>query len=122
MATKMLVHHLALIPSRKCALPNHQLVTRQVIYDRAHEALEYLMELVPTAAHSTFFPALVAEFPNKSEKQLAHTTYLTNLLRVVEYAPSLRSKILAMVIERIIKIDIEIQADIEDLEEDEGNN
>ena len=80
------------------------------------------MELVPTAAHSTFFPALVAEFPNKSEKQLAHTTYLTNLLRVVEYAPSLRSKILAMVIERIIKIDIEIQADIEDLEEDEGNN
>lgn len=122
MATKMLVHHLALVSSRKCTLPKHQPVTRQVIYDRAHEALEHLMELVPTAAHSTFFPALVAEFPNKSEKQLAHTTYLANLLRVVEYAPSLRSKILAMIIERIIKIDIEIQADIEELEEDEGDH
>lgn len=122
LVTKMLVHHLSLGSPRMCNLPDHKPVTRQIIYDRAHEALEYIMELVPTAAHSTLFPSLVAEFPNKAEKRLAHTTYLTNLLRVVEYAPALRSKIIAMVIERIIKIDIEVQVDIEDLEEEEGNN
>jgi len=121
LVTKMLVHHLALGSSRMCTLPNHKPVTRHVIYDRTHEALEYIMELVPTAGHSTLFPALVAEFPNKSEKRFAHTTYLRNLLRVAEYAPALRSKIIAMVIERVIKIDIEVQADIEDLEEDEGD-
>ncbi|KAF8477454.1 RNA polymerase I-specific transcription initiation factor RRN3-domain-containing protein [Kalaharituber pfeilii] len=122
LVTKMLVHHLALNSSRMCTLPNHPPVTRDVIYDRTHAVLEYIMELVPTAAHSTLFPALVAEFPNKAEKRLAQTTYLSNLLRVVEYAPALRSKVLAMVIERIIKIDIEIQADIEDLPEDEGDD
>jgi len=79
------------------------------------------MELVPTAAYSTFFPALVAEFPNKSEKKLAHTTYLTNLLRVTDYVPAFRSKLMAMVMEKVIKIDIEIQADIEDLEDEDGD-
>ena len=105
-----------------CTLPNHQPVTRQVIYDRTHEALEYIMDLVPTAAHSTLFPVLVSEFPNKSEKRLAQTTYLQNLLQVIEYAPELRSKVLAMVVERVIKIDIEIQADIEDLQGEEGDS
>ena len=103
-------------------MPDHQPVTRQTIYNRAHEALQYIMELVPTATHSTLLPALVAEFPNKAENQNAHVTYLTNLLQVVQYAPSLRSKILAMVMEKVIKIDIEIQADIEDLTEDEGGS
>ncbi|KAI5780709.1 RNA polymerase I-specific transcription initiation factor RRN3 [Peziza echinospora] len=116
MVTKMLVKHLALRSSRMCNLPNHKPVTRATVYNRTHEALQYIMELVPTAAHSTFLPALIAEFPNKSESRLAHTTFLANLLHVVEYTPALRSKVLAMVIERVIKIDIEVQADIEDLE------
>lgn len=103
-----------------CTLPNHQPVTRQTIYNRTHEALQYIMELVPTAAYSTLYPALVKEFPNKGEKKLAHTTYLSNLLRVIDYVPSFRSKIMAMVMEKVIKIDIEIQADIEDLEDESG--
>lgn len=109
-----------LVPGSLRKLPNHQPVSRPTIHDRVHYALQFILDLVPTAAFSTLFPALVAEFPHKSEKKQAHMSYLRNLLRVTEYAPALRGKVLAMLIDRVIKVDVEIQVDLEDLEEEEG--
>lgn len=94
---------------------------REVIYDRVHFALEFILYLVPTAAFSTLFPALVMEFPHKSEKRMAHTTYIANLLRAVEYTPSLRNKLLAVITDRVIKVDTEIQADLDELEDNQGD-
>lgn len=108
------------MPNHTGKLPGHQFVLRPVILDRVHYALQFILDLVPTAAFSTLFPTLVAEFPHKSERKQAHTNYLKNLLRVVEYAPALRNKILTMLIDRVIKVDIEIQVDLDELEEDEG--
>lgn len=108
------------VPSHTTRLPGHQPVSRSVIDDRVHYALQFILDLVPTAAFSTLFPALVAEFPHKSEKKQAHKNYMRNLLRVVEYAPALRNKLLAMLTDRVIKVDVEIQVDLDELEEDEG--
>lgn len=91
-----------------------------MIDDRIHYALQFILDLVPTAAFSTLFPTLVAEFPHKSEKKQAHKNYMRNLLRVLEYAPALRNKVLAMLTDRVIKVDVEIQVDLDELEEDEG--
>lgn len=110
------------VPNRIGELPGHQPVSRAAIYDRAHYALQFILDLVPTAAFSTLFPALVAEFPHKSERKQTHTNYLKNLLRVTEYAPALRNKALAMLTDRIIKVDVEIQVDLDELEEDEGED
>ncbi|KAL7269125.1 DNA independent RNA polymerase I transcription factor [Rhizina undulata] len=118
--TKMLVGHLGALSSSIYKLPGHMPVARSTVYDRAHFALQFILDLVPTAAFSTLFPALVEEFPHKSEKKLAHTCYLMNLLRVIEYAPSLKNKVLGMITDRVIKIDIEIQVDLDELEDDEG--
>lgn len=101
-------------------LPNHSPVKRSVIYERVHYALQFILDLVPTAAFSTLFPALISEFPHKSESKRAHVTYVTNLLRVIEYAPSLRNKLLTFITDRVIKIDTEIQADLDDLEDEQG--
>jgi len=101
-------------------LLNHSPVKRSVIYERVHYALQFILDLVPTAAFSTLFPALISEFPHKSESKRAHVTYVTNLLRVIEYAPSLRNKLLIFITDRVIKIDTEIQADLDDLEDEQG--
>lgn len=53
------------------------------------------------------------------EKKEEHTAYLSNILRVIDYVPALRQKILAVVTDRTIKIDVEIQGYLEDLDEDE---
>jgi RNA polymerase I-specific transcription initiation factor RRN3 len=118
--TKMLVGDLGLLPRELGKLPGYPVIDRNTIYDRVHYALQYILELVPTAATSTLFPQLVAEFPHKSERKLEHTLYLANLLRVVEYVPALRNKLLSVITDRVIKIDIEIQVDLDELEDDEG--
>ncbi|KAL0637184.1 DNA independent RNA polymerase I transcription factor [Maublancomyces gigas] len=118
--TEMLVGYFGFLPNHTTRLPGHQPVSRSVIDDRIHYALQFILDLVPTAAFSTLFPALVAEFPHKSEKKQAHKNYMRNLLRVVEYAPALRNKLLAMLTDRVIKVDVEIQVDLDELEEDEG--
>lgn len=108
------------VPNNVARLPGHEPVSRPEIVDRIHYTLQFILDLVPTAIFSTLFPALVAEFPHKSERKQAHKNYMRNLLRVVEYAPALRNKLLAMLTDRVIKVDVEIQVDLDELEEDEG--
>jgi len=119
LVTKMLVRNLSFLPSSTGNLPGYVFVDRNTIYDRVHYALQYIITLVPTAASSTLFPLLVAEFPHKSERKLEHTCYLANMLRVAEYVPALRRKLLSVITDRVIKIDIQIQVDLDELEDDE---
>ena len=45
---------------------------------------------------------------------------MQNLLKVIHYAPELRSDILALITERLVKIDVQVQVDVEELEEEVG--
>ncbi|KAF9580611.1 hypothetical protein BGW38_002672 [Lunasporangiospora selenospora] len=89
---------------------------RQRHYDRAHQALKYILGLIPTG-RTSLFPLLAAEFPHKRESINAQTTFVKNILRVLDYAPDLRAQILGVVIDRIIQIDVEIQVELEELED-----
>ena len=44
--------------------------------------------------------------------------FVSNLLKTTEYAPELQADILALVTDKVIKIDAEVQSDLEDLAED----
>ncbi|KAG6832183.1 hypothetical protein H0H92_004915 [Tricholoma furcatifolium] len=94
-------------------------LTRRVIYDRLHFMLQHLLSLVPTLP-STLQPLLVRNFPHKRQKELAHTTYIRNLLRVSEYCPELTEKIFATIVDRAIQIDVEVQVELEELDEQEA--
>lgn len=120
-ATRMLVEFFGYLPTSLGKLPDHEPVSRTMIRTRVHYALQFILDLVPTATFSTLFPALVAEFPHKSDKKQAHINYLQNVLRVIEYAPALKNRLLAMVTDRVIKVDVEIQVNVEDLEDEEGD-
>ena len=90
------------------------------IHHRVHLALRYLFQLVPSAS-SALISAVTRQFPHLSDSKGTHATYVKNLLRIIEYAPELRGEILALITERVVKIDVEIQVDLEDLADDVGD-
>ncbi|KAG2145780.1 RNA polymerase I-specific transcription initiation factor RRN3 [Suillus clintonianus] len=93
-------------------------VTRRVIYDRQHALLEHLFNLVPTLP-SSLAPLLVRNFPHKRQPQAAHVAYIRNLLRVTEYCGELSERVLGLIVDRALMVDVEIQVELEELEDTE---
>lgn len=82
-------------------------------------ALKYLLQLIPSAS-GAISSILTAAFPHSTDSKRAHIAYVQNLLRIIDYAPELRSNILLLITERLVKIDVQVQVDVEDLEDDVG--
>lgn len=93
-------------------------LTRRVIYDRQHALLEHLLNLVPTLP-SSLAPLLVQNFPHKRQPQAAHVAYIRNLLRVTEYCGELSERVLGLIVDRALMVDVEIQVELEELEDTE---
>lgn len=102
-------------------LPNQPSVTRPQIYRRTHAALKYLLQLVPSAS-GTLSDALAKTFPPESDSGRAHSVFVQNLLNIIDYAPELQSEILSLITERLVKMDVQVQVDIEALAEDVGED
>ena len=109
------------VPLSNGQLPDYPSINRTQLYARAHLALKYLLQLIPSAS-GLVSPILAASFPPSTDSSRAHVAYVRNLLKIIEYAPELRSDILVLITERLIKIDLQVQEDLENLEEevDEG--
>lgn len=80
-------------------------LTRSVVYDRLHHLLRHLLSLIPTLP-STLHPLLVRNFPHKRQSQTTQVTYIRNLLRATEYCSELADRILALIIDRALQIDV----------------
>lgn len=80
-------------------------LTRRVIYDRQHALLEYMFSLVPTLP-SSLAPLLVRNFPHKRQPQVAHVAYVRNLLRVTEYCGELSARVLGLLVDRALMVDV----------------
>ena len=81
---------------------------------RVHFALKSILQHVPTASQ-VLAGTLGSHFPYPSDSKRTHIQYVRSALRIVDYAPELRSDILELVTERMVKIDVEIQVDLEEL-------
>ena len=95
------------------------MVTRLTIYARAHRALRYLLELIPSAGR-ILSSAMTTAFPHQTDSRRSHVIYIQNLLKLVEYSPQLRGDVLALITERLVKLDVQVQVDLEDLADDVG--
>lgn len=100
--------------------------------------LQHLQELIPTLP-STLLPHLLKHFPHRRLSKNCQITYIRNLLRVSTYCSSLTERILTVIVERAIQIDVrllilparncltiasqvEIQVEFEELEVAEEDN
>lgn len=92
-------------------------IPRSKIYGRAHKTLQYLLQIIPSACR-ILLSVLTHGFPHQSDSRRAHLIYVHNLLQITEYAPILQTDVLALITERLMKIDVQVQEDLEDLAED----
>lgn len=63
-------------------------------------------------------PILSARFPAPEDSKREHTTYINNIIRLIEYAPELKSDVFALITDRLVKIDVQMQVDLDDLEDE----
>ncbi len=87
------------------------------MYARSHMALKHILELVPSAS-SSLLAILAANFPHSTDSKRAHRDYINNMITLAQYVPELKAEVMALTTERLVKIDVQVQVDMEDLEED----
>jgi RNA polymerase I-specific transcription initiation factor RRN3 len=114
----MLVKSLTLLHPSVGKLPGLEPVSQVEMHQRVHAALSNVLDLVPFARESLVAVA-TSQFPHKSERLGAQTTFVANLLRLTQYVPSIEGAILGIIIDKLISIDVEIQVDLEDVEIEE---
>ncbi|KAL4780828.1 RNA polymerase I-specific transcription initiation factor RRN3 [Aspergillus varians] len=118
---KMLANYMGELPRGTGKLPGYPHVHPAEAYTRVHMALRHVMQLVPSGSGS-LSPILCSQFPFDTDSAKANIAYTQNLVRVIRYAPELQADILALITEKLVKIDVLIQVDMEDLEDEEGED
>ncbi|PWN40701.1 RNA polymerase I-specific transcription initiation factor RRN3 [Ceraceosorus guamensis] len=101
--------------------PTQPLPPRKHTYYHIHLLLRSLLSLIPTLP-SQLAPLLVRSFPHKREGKVAHLVFVSNALKLCEYAPELAETVLSCVVDRGMQIDVEIQLELDDLEDDVDPN
>ncbi|KAK5629903.1 hypothetical protein RRF57_005618 [Xylaria bambusicola] len=91
-------------------------VVREAAQERLHVALRYILSLFP-AAESVLEPILASKYPFHEEPKRTHLAYVDNLLRLRQYSPGLRHDIMDLIISRLVKIDVEMQMDLDDMDD-----
>ncbi|KAJ5132934.1 hypothetical protein N7448_007092 [Penicillium atrosanguineum] len=114
---KMLLTPLGGVPRGTGKLPGYPIVPVSEIYSRVHMALRHVMRLIP-AGSSTLSPILTQQFPYETDPAKSYVAYTRNIIQIFSYAPELQSDILALITEKLVKVDVQIQADLEDFEEE----
>jgi len=82
------------------------------IHDLVHTAIHRLTKLMPSAV-AILFQLLIELYPHRRLDSIIQQIYVKNLLRIGEYIPSLRDRVLTIVIEKMIHLDVEVIADVE---------
>ncbi|KAL1296689.1 hypothetical protein AAFC00_000165 [Neodothiora populina] len=113
-----IVRHFVHLPASLGRIPGESQVSRQQMTPRLHNALRYLLRLIPSAS-SALVESLRAAFPNHhTATRQSYVGYVKSALRVVDYAPELKAEILTLVTERLVKVDVEVQEEIDELDDD----
>ena len=113
-----IVRHFTELPSSLGRVPGDPTISRRQMLDRLHSVLEYLLRLIPSAS-GDLAVVLRSEFPNhRTATRRAYISYVTNLFKIAAFTPELKGDILTLTLERIVKIDVEVQEELDDLEED----
>lgn len=110
---------LTLSPVRGSAgrLPDNVPVRRSQLLDRVHITLDQILQKVPSAL-GALKAVLSSSFPSETDSVNTHVDYTTDILKIISYAPALKSDILLLIMDKVVKIDVQIQVDIDDLEDD----
>ena len=74
-------------------------------FGQVHVFLSTVLRVVPTSMQS-LMPLLTEAFPHKRLDMASHVWYTRNILLIAGYAPAMISDIIALIVERIIQLDV----------------
>ena len=113
----ILVKNLSGIPSTVGRLRNEPVVPKAQMNSRLHATLKHLLSVLPSAS-SVLSSILARRYPASEDPKSMHVNFGLHVLRMVEYAPELKSEILSTIVDRLVKIDVEIQVEMDRIDED----
>ena len=91
-------------------------ISRETMRQRLHLGLRYLLGLFP-GARSMLLNLITTKFPYSEDSKKVHEAYVDNLLRLREYSHDPRD-IMELITSRIVKLDVEMQLDLEDMDDE----
>lgn len=112
-----LVSNLSRLPASYGRLPEEIPVPRSKMFGRLHTAIKALLRQTPSAS-SQLMRALKQAFPTDAATLRSYMLYQKNLFHLAKNIPELKAEIIALLVRRLVDIDVQIQQDIEDLEEE----
>lgn len=98
------------------AVPNYPSVSRDVVQERLHVAIRYLLKLFPAAEH-VLEHLIHTKYPYHDDSTRMHLAYVNNLLKLWQYWPNLRTNVMELIISRVVKIDVEMQMNLNDMDD-----
>lgn len=96
--------------------PNCASVSTETMRQRLHMGLRYLLALFP-AARSVLIGIVTSKFPYSEESKKVHLAYVDNLLRLRKHTPEVDRDIMELITSRVVKLDVEMQLDLEDADD-----
>ncbi|KAF4123446.1 hypothetical protein GMORB2_6147 [Geosmithia morbida] len=113
----MMVENFKISRSSAWTVADFPSVSRDAMRARLHRALRHLLQIFP-AAGSVLESLLGSKFPFPDDPLRTHMAYVYNIIRVQEYAPALREEVLDLILDRVVKLDAQMQLDLEDVDDD----
>ncbi|OTA99561.1 hypothetical protein M426DRAFT_325030 [Hypoxylon sp. CI-4A] len=96
------------------AVPDYPTVSQEDARERLHVALQYLIRLFP-AAKPVMEHLINTKYPYHDDPKRMHMAFVDNLLRLRSYCDDLKTEIIDLIVSRVVKIDVEMQMDLEDM-------
>ena len=113
----MIVGNFMLTRPSEWSVNDYPEVGREMMRGRLHQTLQHLLQIFP-AASSVLENMLGSKFPFPNDSLRTHMAYIHNILRVKDYVPELQDEVLDIILTRAVKIDSQMQVDLEDLDDD----
>ncbi|VEU23416.1 DEKNAAC104653 [Brettanomyces naardenensis] len=86
-----------------------------------HKTLGYVIQISPTSFNA--LPVILRDsFPNKTASKEELVNYTRNLLALLSYCDDLRYAVWSLIVEKLIKLDVELQNEIDDVDDDDLND
>lgn len=94
----------------------------EITRNKHHLLFKFLINGFPTVIND-FLNLLIRCFPNKNDTQERNVNYMENILEIMRYCKESRYSIMALLVEKMISIDVELQNELEEIDsEDEDSD
>ena len=96
-------------------------ITRRIYHARHHFLLAHLLSLIPTLP-TVLQQVLQKNAPHKRDTEVAQATWVRNCCEMIEYCPELGARVWSGLVDKMLRIDVEITNRVEDDDDDDDDD